>query len=150
LRMKAVAYSIKYYEKEYLARANQKKHDITLISNPLSIETVTYAKGKDAVIVFTDDDLSAQVIEKLASMGIRFIVTRTAGTDHIDKEKASRFGIKISNIPGYTADADRTPEVLQQIADQTILNLDLWQNNKCVGDACVCAGNCRTDITRPN
>ena len=44
--MKAVAYSIKPFEKEFLAKANQKKHDITLISNPLGIETVIYAKGK--------------------------------------------------------------------------------------------------------
>ncbi|OCX53891.1 hypothetical protein BEL04_06290 [Mucilaginibacter sp. PPCGB 2223] len=143
--MKAVAYSVKAYEKEYLARANRKKHDITLISNPLSVETVAYAKGKDAVIVFTDDDVWAPVIEKLALMGIRFIVTRTAETDHIDRNAALRFGIKISNVPGYAAGASQLPEVLQQIADQTISNLDLWQNNKCVGDACACARNCRTN-----
>jgi D-lactate dehydrogenase len=56
--MKAVAYSIKTFEKEYLAKANQKKHDITLISNPLGPDTVIYAEGKDAVIVFTNDDVS--------------------------------------------------------------------------------------------
>jgi len=140
--MKVVAYSVKAYEKEYLAKANQKKHDITLISNPLSIETASYAKGKDAVIVFEEDDVLAPVIEKLGAMGIRFIVTRTAATDHIDCDTAARFGIKISNIPGYTP--HRSPESLQQIADQTIRNLDLWQNNKCVGDACACAQNCRT------
>ena len=142
--MKVVAYSVKAYEKEYLAKANQKKHDITLISNPLGIETASYAKGKDAVIVFEDDDVLAPVIEKLSLMGIRFIVTRTASTAHIDKETAARFGIKISNVPGYTDNLQRSPKVLQQAADQTILNLDLWQSNKCVGDACACAQNCRT------
>ncbi len=49
--MKVVAYSIKSFEKEFLAKANQKKHDITLISNPLSPETTRYAEGKDAVVV---------------------------------------------------------------------------------------------------
>jgi D-lactate dehydrogenase len=46
--MKAVAYSVKAFEKEFLAKANQKKHDITLISNVLSMDTITYAREKDA------------------------------------------------------------------------------------------------------
>ena len=36
-----------------------------------------------------------------------------------------------------------TKEALQGIADQTIKNLDLWQQNKCVGKACACAKNCQ-------
>lgn len=103
--MKAVAYSIKPFEKEFLAKANQKKHDITLISNPLNFDTSTYAAGKDAVIVFTNDDLSSKVIEKLAGLGIRYIVTRSVGTDHIDKEAAVRCKIKLANVPSYSPQA---------------------------------------------
>ena len=96
--MKAVAYSIKPFEKEFMAKANQKKHDITLISNALSADTAAYAAGKDAVIVFTNDDVSGPVIEKLAALGIKFIVTRSVGTDHIDKEVAGKHGIKIATF----------------------------------------------------
>ncbi|MBK0379608.1 2-hydroxyacid dehydrogenase [Mucilaginibacter segetis] len=103
--MKAVAFSIKPFEKEYLAKANQKKHDITLISNPLSIDTALYASGKDAVIVFTNDDVSAPVVEKLACLGVRYIVTRSAGTDHIDKAAAAAFGIKLASVPSYSPQA---------------------------------------------
>jgi len=103
--MKAVAYSIKSFEKEYLAKANQKKHEITLISNPLGPDTAIYAQGKDAVIVFTNDDVSAPVIERLSNLGVKFIVTRSAGTDHIDKEAAALHGIKIANVPAYSAEA---------------------------------------------
>jgi len=135
--MKTVAYSIKPFEKEFLARANQKKHDITLISNPLGLDTLTYAAGKEAVIVFTSDEVSAPVMEKLAAMGIRFITTRSADTDHVDAAAAARFGIKLANVPGHP------PEALQEIADQTIKNLDRWQLNKCVGNACICAKDCK-------
>lgn len=103
--MKAVAYSIKPFEKEFLAKANQKKHDITLISNPLNFDTAAYAAGKDAVIVFTNDDVSAKVIDKLASLGIRYIVTRSVGTEHIDKATATRHKIKLANIPSYSPQA---------------------------------------------
>ena len=103
--MKAVAYSIKSFEKEFLAKANQKKHDITLISNPLSLDTAIYAEGKDAVIVFTNDDVSGKVIGKLATLGIKYIVTRSTGTDHIDNEAAARHDIKLSNVPSYSPQA---------------------------------------------
>lgn len=103
--MKAVAYSIKPFEKEFLAKANQKKHDITLISNSLSPETAIYAEGKDAIIVFTNDDVSESVINQLASSGIKYIVTRSAGTDHIDKEAAAKHNIKLSNVPAYSPQA---------------------------------------------
>ncbi len=103
--MKVVAYSIRPFEKEYLAKANQKKHDITLISNSLSLETSVYAEGKDAVIVFTNDDLSAPVIKKLADMGIKYIATRSSGIDHIDRDEAAKFHIKLSNVPSYSPQA---------------------------------------------
>ena len=103
--MKVVAYSIKPFEKEFLAKANQKKHDITLISNALNKHTVMYAEGKDAVVVFTNDDVSAEVIEKLAGLGIKYIATRSVGVDHIDKTAAAKYGIKIANVPSYSPQA---------------------------------------------
>jgi len=103
--MKVVAYSIKPFEKEFLAKANQKKHDITLISNPLGLDTSIYAEGKEAVIVFTNDDVSALVIDKLADMGIKFIATRSSGTDHIDKPAAAKHNIKLANVPSYSPQA---------------------------------------------
>lgn len=144
--MKAIAYSIKPFEKEFLAIANRKKHEITLISNPLGLETATFAAGKDAVIVFTNDDVSAPVIEALAGLGIRYIVTRSLDAGHIDKATAARFAIKLSNIPSYPTEDILDDEMLQQTADQIIRNLDLWQLNKCVGKACICAGGCKTAV----
>lgn len=103
--MKAVAYSVRPFEREFLARANQKKHDITLISNALSLDTLVYAQGKTAVIVFTNDDLSAKVIMRLAAIGIRYIVTRSVGTDHIDMKTAAKYKIRVSNVPCYSPQA---------------------------------------------
>lgn len=100
--MKAVAYSIKACEKEPLIRANNKKHDITLISNRLTLDTVSYAQGKKAVLVFSSDDLSAPVINKLKELGVKYICTRSSGLDHIDLKEASRLGIQVANIPSYS------------------------------------------------
>jgi lactate dehydrogenase-like 2-hydroxyacid dehydrogenase len=130
--MKVVAYSVKPFEKEHLAKANQKKHDITLIFNSLSLETAVFAAGKQAVIVFSTDDLSAEVINKLAELGVKYITTRSAITANIDRVAASIHGIKLANAPNE-----------QDIAGQTIRNLDMWEMNKCVGKACICAKACK-------
>ncbi|MDP9077045.1 MAG: lactate dehydrogenase [Bacteroidota bacterium] len=126
--MKAVAYDIEPFEKEFLARANQKKHDITLIANPLSDATINFAAGKDAVIVFTNDGIPASVMEKLAGLGIKYIVTCCAEKNIFDREATVIDGIKISTISTDLLQA-KTNSALQEIADQTIRNLDLWQQN---------------------
>ena len=130
--MKVVAYSVKPFERESLAKANQKKHDITLIFNSLSLETAVFATGKTAVMVSSNDDVSAVVIDKLAQLGVKYITMRTMLTLNIDKLAAARNGIKLANVPEE-----------MDIANQTIKNLDLWEMNKCVGKACFCANGCK-------
>lgn len=115
--MKAVAYSSKICEKELLIKANNKKHDITLISNRLSIDTISYAKGKDAVLVFSSDDLSAPILIKLKELGVKYIATRSTGTDHIDLQEAKNLGLKVANIPAYS------PESIAEFALTLMLTL---------------------------
>lgn len=133
--MKAVAYNIKDYEKESLALANGKVHDLTLISNALNFSTIHYAKGKEVVIVSDSDILDTRLLEELRRGGIQKIVTRSITTDHIDLQRAYDLGIQIANTP-YE---DRTPK---GIAEQTIRNLNLWGSGKCVGQACCCVKEC--------
>ncbi|MEJ6979224.1 NAD(P)-dependent oxidoreductase [Pedobacter sp. P351] len=115
--MKAVAYSSKICEKELLIKANNKKHDITLISNRLTADTISYAKGKDAVLVFSCDDLSAPILSKLKEMGVKYISTRSTGTDHIDIQEAGKLGLKVGNVPAYS------PESIAEHAITLMLSL---------------------------
>ncbi|SEO85135.1 D-isomer specific 2-hydroxyacid dehydrogenase, catalytic domain [Mucilaginibacter gossypiicola] len=144
--MKAIAYNIKPFEKEFLAIANHKKHEITLISNNLNADTAIFAQGKTAAIISIEDEVSPDVMAKLSEAGIKYIVTRSLNTHHINKEAASLFGIKLANIPSATPHAANTGDTLQETANQTIRCLDLWQLNKCVGKACVCAKGCRAVV----
>jgi D-lactate dehydrogenase len=140
--MRVVAYSIKSAEKEPLAIANRKKHEITLISNPLTAETVTYAEGKDAVIVYTDDDVSAAVLAQLAQMGVKYIATRSSSSSHIDQDAASLHNIKIASVPLMAVSGVEQNELAMVLATETINNLDKWQGKKCLGDACICSRSC--------
>lgn len=115
--MKAIAYSIKNCEKELLVLANEKKHDITFISDRLTEETVSYSKGKDAVLVFSSDDLSEPIIKDLKKIGVKYIVTRSTGMDHIDLAEAEASNIEVENIPSYS------PESIAEHAITLILAL---------------------------
>jgi D-lactate dehydrogenase len=96
--MKAVAYSIKEFEKEFLARANKKQYDIILTTNRLTLDTAMYAEGKEAVIVFTNDDVSEVFINKMADFGIKYIAARSLETHYIARNVAGLRKIKLANI----------------------------------------------------
>jgi hypothetical protein len=147
--MKVVAYNINPFEREFLAKANQKKHDITLIANPLSYDTINYADGKDAVIVYESGAMATAIIEKLASLGVKYMVTCSAQqyTGKGDTKVAN--GIKIAHISADLLQT-RTQDALQEIATQTINNLDFWQQNKCLGEDCASAKDCKTVSSRKN
>ncbi|TWJ01669.1 hypothetical protein JN11_01820 [Mucilaginibacter frigoritolerans] len=147
--MKAVAYNINPFEREFLAKANQKKHDITLIANQLSYDTINYADGKDAVIVYENGDMTTAIIEKLASLGVKYMVTCSAQMDTAKGEAKIINGIKIAHISADLLQT-RTLDALQEIAVQTISNLDFWQQNKCLGEDCACAKDCKTILSRKN
>ncbi|WP_374745477.1 lactate dehydrogenase [Parapedobacter sp. 2B3] len=136
--MKAIAYSIKPQEKECLALANGKKHDLTLISNELNEQTVAYAVGKEAVIVSPYDILDHKMLWELKNVGVTKIITRSKTTTHIDLKEATRMDFKVANAP----DADQS---IENIAKQTIRNLNAWGVGKCVGKACCCQKVCEMD-----
>jgi len=140
--MKAIAYSIKSYEKEHLVKSNAKLHELTLISNELNANTLSYCSGKTVVIISGFDLLDKTLLFSLKQIGIRHIITRSKATTHIDLIAAYRLGIKVANNPSDDQSIENT-------ARQTIRNLSLWESGKCVGNACVCLKNCNDSNNTP-
>ncbi len=133
--MRVVAYNIREFEKEQLALANAKVHDLTLISNELNEETLHYAVGKEVVIVSERDNLDKELLAKLIGIGVKKIITRSISLDHIDIISASELGLHIANTPFEDQSSLGR-------AYQTIRNLNNWGNDKCLGLACQCMMYC--------
>lgn len=114
--MRVAAFSIRQFEKDLLRVENRNYHEIEFFSQPLSSETVHLVKDCIGVLVFVNDDLSAAIIEQLAKLGIKYIVTRSVGTDHIDKLAAAKWGIKIANVPAYSPEAIAEHAVMLALA----------------------------------
>ncbi|MDZ4794056.1 MAG: 2-hydroxyacid dehydrogenase [Bacteroidota bacterium] len=100
--MKTIIYSIKDFELSYLLKANKINHELTCAEEALMPDTATLAKGHEAVVVFTGDDVSTAVIEKLHEAGIKYIAIRAVGYDNVDIKTANNLGIKCANLPEYS------------------------------------------------
>jgi len=139
--MKVVAYNIQEFEKETLAKANAKIHDLTLISNALDVRTVRFAEGKEVIIVSERDKLDKELLDLLYKIGVKKIISRSIKLDHIDTEYARQLQLHLANTPL----ADNS---LESIAQQTISNLNSWSAGNCLGDACQCAFDCENKGNR--
>ena len=137
--MKAIAYNIQPQEKEWLVLANYKKHDITIIGNSLSLSTVNFSAGKEALIVFNQDPIDADIIKGLVSLGVKFIATSSFDCHHIDVHAARIAGLNIANIPFKNGGA------LENM-HQVITNLDNWAAGNCLGEACCCKKECANKV----
>jgi len=100
--MRVTFFSSKPYDIEYLNNANKEEIELHFVEESLSEASLYLAKGSDAVSVFTNDDVSENIIDKLHSIGIRYITTRSAGYDHINISHAEELGIAVANVPEYS------------------------------------------------
>ncbi|MCI0919994.1 Rossmann-fold NAD(P)-binding domain-containing protein [Sphingobacterium rhinopitheci] len=133
--MKVVAYNILDFEKKSLAKANAKVHDFTLISNPLDASTIQYAEGKEVIIVSDRDILTKDILDLLAAVGVKKIISRSRTLNHIDIEYAGKLQLHLANTP-------LEDDSLESIAHQTIANLNNWEKGDCLGQSCHCAFQC--------
>lgn len=100
--MKTTIFSTHKFEEPYLLKANNSKHQLKLLESRLNKETAILAKGSKTVSLFTGDDASAHVLEKLNAFGIKNIALRSAGFNHVDLVKAAELGINIARVPAYS------------------------------------------------
>jgi D-lactate dehydrogenase len=100
--MKVLVYSAKDFEIPYLEAVNLKKHKLTFIKEPLSSLTVMKSVGYDAISIFSLDDASFMILEKLKDFGVKYITLRSAGYDNVNLNAAARLHIKVANVPAYS------------------------------------------------
>jgi D-lactate dehydrogenase len=90
---------------KFIKKANSQSIEISYCEKSLSEKTAILAKGFHAISIFTSDDASAEVLNKLSKIGINYIAIRASGYDNIDLNAAERLGIKVANVPKYSPNA---------------------------------------------
>jgi D-lactate dehydrogenase len=98
-------YSTKPYDKVWFEPLGREYgFDIHFIEAACNEETVFMAKGYDAICIFVNDHVSAQMIDQLYEMKVKAILLRSAGFNHVDV-KAAEDKMVVLRVPGYSPDA---------------------------------------------
>lgn len=101
--MRMAVFDTHRYDREALEAANAGGHHTLLFLEPrLNSQTAVLAKGCDAVCSFVNDRVDAATLQILADGGVRFILLRCAGYNHVDVPAAAALGIRIARVPEYS------------------------------------------------
>ena len=100
--IKVAFYDAKAYDKPSFEHYGE-QNDLRFrwLATKLNEDTADLAKGCDAVCVFVNDDVNAEVIDKLYEYGVKLIALRSAGYNNVDVKAA--FGkIHVVHVPAYS------------------------------------------------
>ncbi len=106
--MKIAFFGTKDYDKTYFVELSKDKGpgtynvDITYFDVRLTLETVSLAKGYEAVCIFVNDECGEDVVKKLYEYDINLILLRCAGFNNVDIKTCNELGITVLRVPAYS------------------------------------------------
>lgn len=101
--MKFAFFDAKPYDKPSFERYGA-EHGIRFkfYETRLTEDTVELARGCDGVCTFVNDTLDANVLERLAELGCKYLALRCAGYNNVDLKAAARCGLRAARVPAYS------------------------------------------------
>ncbi|MDE7357913.1 MAG: 2-hydroxyacid dehydrogenase [Lachnospiraceae bacterium] len=118
--MKIAFFSTKPYDRIWFEPMGKDYgFEIRFYEVPFHEETVSLAKGFDAVCIFVNDYVNAEMIKQLYDMHVKAILLRSAGFNHVDV-KAAEDKIQILRVPSYS------PEAVAEFAMTMLLTVNRY------------------------
>lgn len=105
MSIKIVCYGVRDIEVDFFNKLNKYGYELKLLNEYLTDENASEAKGADAVIVRGNCKADKRNLQLFADYGIKYVLTRTVGYNHIDLECAKELGIKVAMVPAYSPNA---------------------------------------------
>ena len=101
--MKVAVYSAKQYDVESFSKVDKERFpiDYKFYDEKLTIDTISLAKGCEAVCVFVNDNVTKEVVDALYEAGIKLIALRCAGFNNVDL-KACQDKLTVVRVPAYS------------------------------------------------
>jgi len=103
--MKIAFYSTKPYDKIWFEPlSEQYGFIIDFLETPCVEASLSLAAGHDAICIFVNDHITAAMINQLADMGVKGILLRSAGFNHVDLD-AAKGKLTVLRVPSYSPEA---------------------------------------------
>lgn len=106
--LKVAFFGAKDYDKTFFVELSKDKGpgtynvDITYFDVRLTKETVSLAKGYEAVCIFVNDECGEDVVRKLYEYDVNLVLLRCAGFNNVDLDAAKECGITVLRVPAYS------------------------------------------------
>ncbi len=105
MNTKIAFFDVKPYDRESFNELNKEYgFDIRYFRYHLTSDNVVLAQDFDVVVIFVNDIINAEIINKLARFGVKLIALRCAGFNNVDL-KAAQNKIKVVRVPAYSPNA---------------------------------------------
>jgi D-lactate dehydrogenase len=116
---RVTVFSAQKYDRFFLTRAAMDRGiQFHFLEARLEPDTAVLAQGANAICVFVNDQVDAEVLAALHAQGIAWVVLRCAGFNNVDLEAAQRLGIRVARVPAYS------PQAVAEHAVALILTLN--------------------------
>ncbi|MDO4536222.1 MAG: 2-hydroxyacid dehydrogenase [Clostridium perfringens] len=103
---KMICYGVRATEVPYFHKLNEAYgYELKLVTLGLNDENVKEALGYDAVMVRGGCRATRENLTLLKENGLKYLLTRTVGFDHVDLEAAKELDIPVARVPGYSPNA---------------------------------------------
>ncbi|UWP61216.1 2-hydroxyacid dehydrogenase [Ruminococcus gauvreauii] len=103
--MNIAFYSTKPYDRLWFEpMSHQYDIKIHFLESPLKESSIPLASGCEAICIFVNDAVTAGMIDQLCRLGVKAILLRSAGYNHVDLD-AARGRIHVLRVPSYSPDA---------------------------------------------
>lgn len=116
--MRIAFYGTKPYDKIWFEPMGKDYgFEIHFIEANCNKDTISLAKGYDAICIFVNDYVDASMIEELYEMKVKAILLRSAGFNNVDL-KAAENKVVVLRVPSYS------PEAVAELAISLLLTLN--------------------------
>lgn len=102
--MKIAFFDAKAYDMPSFEKYTGSDLEIKYFETRLNEDTASLARGFDAVCVFVNDTVNANVIDKLCEGGVKAILLRCAGFNNVDMH-AAQGRLRVFRVPAYSPHA---------------------------------------------
>lgn len=102
---KLICYGVRDVEVDFFKSLNKFNFELELVTELMNDNNVDLCIGADAVMVRGNCKADRNNLEKLASYGIKHLLTRTVGFNHIDLEAAAELNLNVARVPAYSPNA---------------------------------------------
>ncbi|MBD7912179.1 MULTISPECIES: 2-hydroxyacid dehydrogenase [Clostridium] len=103
---KIVCFGVREIEVPYFHKLNKDfGYELELVTSGLTHENVEVAMGAEAIMVRGNCKADRRNLELLKNNGLKYVLTRTVGFDHVDLEAVNDLGLECARVPGYSPNA---------------------------------------------